>query len=373
MWFPGKTNGSRGPIGIDLGGRCVKLMQLDRRGGRLEATAAHSVALPPDTDVADPADYAAAAGEAIKRSLSTGGFRGRSVVASLPAASVRVKSLRMPVMEHVALSQAVEAEASGRLQLGHDPHVLQHLIAGEVRQGDEVQQEVVMLAAPLAMVEAIASMLESLKLQPLAIDLGAAALARCVALQDADGPAEGPEVRVAVDLGHSATQVLIVREGRLVFYKSIPLGGRDMDRAVAEQLGSPVEEIIELRHRVPSDGEGVTLMPGHVQRALIDAARPTLSELGREIGLCLRYYSVTFRGSRPARAMLLGGESRHAWLPPMLGEHAGIEVVATDPLEGVDLSAVSSAIPGPEHAAAWGVAAGLSLRTQTQEARRVAA
>jgi hypothetical protein len=49
---------------------------------------------------------------------------------------------------------------------------------------------------------------------------------------------------------------------------------------------------------------------------VFDATRSTMEELGREIGLCLRYYSVTFRGQRPNKLRLLGGEAAD---PMLLG------------------------------------------------------
>src|SRR5205823_4246736 len=46
-----------------------------------------------------------------------------------------------------------------------------------------------------------------------------------------------------------------------------------------------------------------------VQQAVYDATRNLLEEIASQIQLCLRYFAVTFRGHRPQKIVLSGGES----------------------------------------------------------------
>ena len=57
-----------------------------------------------------------------------------------------------------------------------------------------------------------------------------------------------------------------------------------------------------------------------------------MEDLTKEISLCLRYYSVTFRGQRPSRVRLMGGEAHDPQLVTMLSGALSISVEAGAPL-----------------------------------------
>jgi hypothetical protein len=94
------------------------------------------------------------------------------------------------------------------------------------------------------------------------------------------------------------------------------------------------------------------------------AVSEPVQQLAREIALCQRYYSVTFRGARPQRALVVGGESRYTWLTDALGEGMGAKLRRHDPFAGVDLSSVRGQLGAGEAGAVWACAAGLAWREQ---------
>jgi hypothetical protein len=87
-----------------------------------------------------------------------------------------------------------------------------------------------------------------------------------------------------------------------------------------------------------------------------------MEELGREISLCLRYYSVTFRGHRPTKLRLVGGEACDPQLQSLLNSALVIPVEIGRPLYSVNTSRMK---PSDRRGAMceWALALGLSLRT----------
>lgn len=322
--FGGSRAGGRCPIGVDLGAHSIKLLQLERR---CEGTASWSVAaaatraMPTDLPPSGPQRITAIS-NIIRAMLSEAPFRGRTCVSCLPYSLIQFKNLRLPPMPADELRQAIEWEAADRLSAENGPVQFQYFDAGLVRQGDESRQEIILMTALPAAVEEHVTTLVQAGLGPMAVDVAPAALARVMAAHaehDEQMREDGTSApaRVIIDVGHGATQVVIVREGRIVFVKLIDVG--------------PVND---------------------------DA---TVAELARELQLCLRYYSVTFRGVRPDRAALIGEADRDAELARKLSEQLGIRVEAVSPLRHVDTSRM------PEQArraglGRWAVAAGLSLR-----------
>ena len=98
-----------------------------------------------------------------------------------------------------------------------------------------------------------------------------------------------------------------------------------------------------------------------VQSAVYDAIRPELETLAREISLCIRYFSVTFRGRRADRVYLLGGEAT-PMLASELGERLQMPIEPADPLSRIEWHEEAAygrdQLTGPE----WVIALGLSVK-----------
>ena len=93
-----------------------------------------------------------------------------------------------------------------------------------------------------------------------------------------------------------------------------------------------------------------------------DAVRGRVEELAREIALCLRYCSVTFRGLRPSNVLMAGGEVYDPAIMELLAENLGVECIVSQPMRGIDASSMSTSQRTPM--CEWAVAAGLAMRDQ---------
>ena len=362
------TRKSAMPIGVDIGAHAVRLLQFAAGPRGLTVVAAATQPLPAGLTHKDER-YHEAVAEALQSAVSRAGFRGRRVVSALPAAAVGVKSVRMPPMPDRDLEQAVRFEAAERMP-SDKPRIVQYLKAGEVQQGSETRQEILLLAADEAFIEAHVVSLTTCGLRPLAIDAIPTALARVITTRADLNPRGGAAgAKVLIDMGHAATKVLVVQGGRVVFFKSIEIGGSALDRAVARQLKLSPADAAEKRHAATQQRADDAESGGPAAEAVWEALRPTLADLGKEIALCLRYFGVTFRGARPAHGLMVGGLAGGVGpglrLVAELSAAAGLELRAHDPLAAMD--------PGPagrvlgDGGGAWAVAAGLSLRGGRRE------
>lgn len=362
--FGGGRKTSEGPIGVDVGDHTIRMLQIHRDGGKKVAVAAASRALGREVNPAMGDAYHQAVAAAVRDMLASGHFKGHRAVSCLPAASLHYKNIRLPKMPRDELASAVQWEASERLKFSGEAMSVQFFDAGEVQQGADVRQEVIILAAPNKFINDHIAALRSCDLELDAIDAVPGALARCLedAVPDAD---EDSAVRVVIDVGYSGTKVLITHGHRVCFFKLIEIGGRHMDEALATKLELPASAASEARRDWISSSLG-----GAGDARIASALGPVVEEMSREIALCLRYYSVTFRGRRPEEAWIIGGESSNAWLWARLCEDAGLRPAASDPLSTIDLTPVQSVVGGPDKWAGWGVAAGLALRSMIAQKRK---
>jgi type IV pilus assembly protein PilM len=332
-----KTN--KYPIGIDIGAYAVRMAQLSERGSGAVVTASYMHPLDPTLPLQGALRERAIA-QAIEAGMSQGQFKGNNVVMSLPANAVIYKNIRIPIMPPNEIRQAVHWEATDRLHLSLDNVELQYLNVGEVRQGEEQKQEIIILAVKKQLIEQHVEVLSQNNLIPVAVEAAPSALARWANYHQATDADE--QAVVILDLGYDYSKILICRHGRVLFYKQIDAAGRQINEFLANKLNLGIQDIDEARINIlkretqeSEEGDASTAKPGDatIGRTLIDAQRLISTELTREISLCLRYFSVTFRGHRPERAWVTGGLSRDANFLRMIQESSGLKLDAPPMLE----------------------------------------
>ena len=358
------------PIGVDLGADSVRMLQLEVSGRALSVRAAARRELPEEARL-DPERRLPAAAELVRQMLRQHGFVGRSVVAAMPREIVHVKNLRLPKIPPAELDAAVQFEARNIFPFDTDLAHVRQLHAGEVRQGNDTKQEVIVLAARhdetntfVELLHRAGCRIESLDFEPSSIYRS---VERFIRRRE-----DEQEVFVLVDVGLRCAQVIIGRGREMSFFKTIDVGGRHFNEAVSRKLEISVEEARELRRRMIHDRDGVATATGEqqqrrdvkndpVRQAVFDATRSLMDELSREVALCLRYHSVTFRGHRPARVRLTGGEACDPQLTAILSGTLPIPVEAMRPMHSVDTTRMQPA-DRRGRMSEWTVAFGLGLK-----------
>jgi type IV pilus assembly protein PilM len=352
------------PIGLDIGHDTVKLLQLEVIDGALHVHGAATKALNSvvnpihekagETDLLPPG-----AASAIRELLRGGDFHGRHVIAALPRQIVHVKNLRLPPMPASEMASVVQFETRNLFPFDQVEGHVDFLAAGEVRQGSEVRQEVIVLAARWREIDRFIEQLhnagaivDSLDAEPCGLYR---TIERFVRRRD-----DEQEVHVLIDVGMNRTQVLIGKGREISFFKTIEGGGARFNDAVSRKLGITADEARAIRRRLATAASTDTT-PESVRQAVFDATRSGMEELTREISLCLRYYSVTFRGQRPARVRLLGGEAFDPQLLSTLSGVLNVPVEAGRPLFSVNcarMAGFDNKKPSPQ----WALAMGLGLK-----------
>ncbi len=359
--FGGRFSSSIGSVGIDFGARSIRLLQVREHGGELRVVGAGLVDLPPsglDTDAPE------ALGARIRAAFSSGGFAGRRCVVSMPRNDISLQSVRLPSMADDELRQAVTWEASQRFGFDRAAMQVEFIRTGATMQGAEGREEVLLIAAPHALINNCIDPVLAAGLRPQAIESHFTAIARAVS-RFCRREEDVRQVRVVVDVGTQGSTVLMLRGNQIAFCKPLGIGGNQLDEAVAEHLQLDIQTARELRAARLAASTGAGVADEATERAVYEAVRPLLTAFVKEIVLCIRYYGVTFRGHPPERLILTGGDSLESRLDKALGERCKIPVDCQP--EGLPLADIHKQIesiihrnPGP--AASWAVAAGLSLR-----------
>jgi type IV pilus assembly protein PilM len=342
---------SQQPIGLDIGHNSVKMIQLSINEGHISVIAADETRIDVgiNNDQQTRRDFIISS---MKRMIANGGFLGRNVVTCLPSDKLKITSLRLAESEKYSIEQALRREVAHRFGLDPEKDSMDYMVAGSVRQGDEIKNELILFATDSETIKDHIAILEQADLRPVAIDTIPCALFRSFE-RSLRRQEDRDRTAVFVDVGSRFTTVVFGREGEISFIKQIQIGGQKFTKEIAAKLGISTDEAEMLQETLRIDpgllslkediGEQAPAENWHnidmsTRQAMVDAVGAVAGDLVKEISLCLRYYTVTFRGKRVERAVFAGGGAYEDILLNILKRKLAVEIELAQPLRGFDLS-----------------------------------
>jgi type IV pilus assembly protein PilM len=393
--FAMKTRGQR-PIGLDIGSSSIKMLQLATNGGHFSVIGARRIRIDPAQSTDEQA-YTNSVISAIRTALAEGDFRGRDVVSCLPSDKLIVTSVRLAETNTDEIEQAVKKEAAQRFGLDPDSDAVHYMLAGDVRQGDETRNELILFVAKGDTVRAHIELLEQAGLRPVGLDALPCALFRSFE-RHLQRQEDQDRAAVFIDVGYRFTTVVFGRGREITFIKQVPIGGRQFNQEVAAKLDVGLGEAETLRNRLTTErtravgpnsqnsggsavdneqdaaGEHppqpVEELDASIRQVMVDALGAIAEELAREISLCFKYYTVTFRGKRVERAVFSGGGAYEQILLKVMRRQLAVDIELAQPLRGFDLMDIDFGSDRRSPLCEWAVAAGLSLKGWSKNGRK---
>ena len=339
------------PIGLDIGHNSIKMIQLLIDDEQISVIAADETRIDAGIN-GDEQSRRSFIVSAIKRMLANGSFQGRNVVSCLPSDKLRITSLRLAEAERCGIEQALRKEVAHRFGLDPDKDSMDYMVAGSVQQGDEVKNELILFATDNETIKNHIATLEEAELRPVAIDTIPCALFRSFE-RSLRRQEDKDRTAVFVDVGSCFTTVVFGREGEISFIKQIQIGGQKFTHEIAAKLGINVGEAEMLQESLRVDPDIFTPKSDLAEQApaenrhnidmstrqvMVDAVSAVAEDLVREISLCFRYYTVTFRGKRVERTVFAGGGAYEDILLNILRRRLAVEIELAQPLRGFDLT-----------------------------------
>jgi type IV pilus assembly protein PilM len=359
------------PVGIHLTAEAVHMVQLEQSESDIHVVAkvGKNFAGPADTlsrvvahsdpsmetEQDPPEARFAEARTFIRKSMATGGFKGKNVVISLPSESLTIQHVRMAPTQPEDLPGALSQELQGKLPYPTYAAVIRFIVAGTVLDNNETKQDVLVLAAPKDTVELHVSAMTRMGLNVVGVGVEPCAMGHPYAFNSLHTPPsqEGPPCLMLVLLGYTHTHVAIVRGQDTTFVKGVDHGTDVLIEAVAKARGVSLEEAVRLM-----ESWRTSPTPEQVEEAMnaYRQAFPSLESLVDEIQSCQRYHASLARGARIDRLYFAGPGARDRGLVRVLSANLNVPCEVTDPI-GAMGGGENSSPAEPDMA----VAVGLSL------------
>lgn len=333
-----------GPIGLDLGERSLKLVQLARQSRVHEYCR---------VDLAGNADDKELA-TAMRQARDRRNFRGRSVVISLSRRDLWVQNIRVPKAEGNELHRSVIQEVASRLPYPIADAEIRFVEAGEVRMGDQTQVETIVFAVSRERVQRLIDVVESAGWEPIAIDVEPLAMVRASANQLRREADQSARVMM-INVGYGHTAIAIAQGQDTMMVKYVDVGGRTFDEELAKHLQMPVADAARMRRQ--EGDRRIERRDPEIVQAIEESLRFAYDKISQELMLCLRYHNVAFRG-RAVTQLVVGGGEATAEMANSFGDLLNLPSVLSDPFRGIDT------VPNEARRSVWDIAMGLALREE---------
>jgi len=307
-------------LGIDLGSRTVKLVELEvgLRTLRLISSKVRSVSqTSPQGGVADELSLSGAAiGDTLGRRRGT--FVAEETHAALWGDGTTLRLLELPFGEDRKIASVLGYELEGQIPFAIEDYLYDHSVVRRERNSSRV----LVSAARREHVQALLNALKGAGVDPRTVGIAPLAYGPLGAFLPAS---EGPTA--IVDVGHRRTNVCIVGAGDDSgvprFARTLLGGGHDVTERLRTVLGIGYEEAESVKH-------ADTALPGEaiaapLQQRLSHEAAASLVPLVRDLRQTLAA-NESRGGGAVSRIVVCGGGSRLQGMAPWLEKQMGVPV-----------------------------------------------
>jgi len=348
------------PIGLDFAAQRLNLLQAIHAEEGPSVRAA--VSLPYPVERAQLLADAPRLKRFVRDALHAAPFAGRRVVSVLAPSEVRILPLTVHVQNGQNEGQAVAKAVREQLGAAAAESVVDYY---QVRSVEASGSERQVLAAVAATTNVLAY-LETLRgagLEPVALDIGPAAIARLLAAMQEDFD----QSVLLINFGASKSYLTVIWGRRLMLDREIEFGEQQLVERLSRALGLDTEVALALlrEHGIGTPaGALVGAAPGSgtqpdIGRTVREILYQEFAALAEELVRTQVYVASRTRGSSISRVYLNGSVARYRHIGERVGELVRLPVELLDPFKAFRGAAPGAAV-GDAHAIA--LAAGLALR-----------
>lgn len=306
------------PIGLDIGSVSIRAVEVSRGKDRPVINNFGQAQLPEGAMVGGVVKDERAVTSTLRQLWSSQDFRAKSVILGVSHQQVVVREVEIANLSPKEMRQALPFQVRDVLALPVEQAMLDFYPLEKPEKQDTVRG--LLIAAPKEAVIDTVRAVEKAGLRVERVDLSSFAMLRAVAQSVSDTEA-------IIDAGANSTNVIIHADGIPKLVRTIPRGGAEITRMLAERLGIGTAEAEALKCEVGLDP---TVDPATA--AIVgEAVRPLIGEIRSSVS-----YFTTANPDHPVqRLALVGGASQLAGFSDQLGRLVRIPAFLANPLQHV--------------------------------------
>jgi type IV pilus assembly protein PilM len=337
-------------FGLDIGTHTAKVVQLRKVGHTTVAQGFGYAYFPQDTIVegiiVDPKELAAAIKPLLQK-LSYGSLTSKRAIAGLPAAKLFTRTLQLPPMNAADLGQAVHYEVEQYVPVPITDLYIDYEIINHTTD-KEAKIDVLMMAAPRAIVDSYIKLFDHLGLEIGAVESNMTAVVRSLLHS---GDAGGSTM--VMDIG-SLSSDMTIYDKFTPLTGTVAIGGETYTNLLSDALGLQKDQANEIKIKF---GIG----PSGLHDKIYPVLEPQLTTVVKEVKKVVKYYQDRGGGKQKVQSMVIsGGTAGLPGLREFYEQQIGLPLKVADPWRNIDIK--KPPIDSQHEAPMYTTAIGLALR-----------
>ena len=304
-------------IGLDIGSHAVKICEMSETDSGRKLVSLGSTVLPPEAVRDGVLQEPAAVAEAISSLVENLRVKGKKIAISISGYSVIVKKINLAVMTQEEMESHIQSEAEQYIPFDIDDVYLDFQDL-KTNTENEDRTDVMLVAAKKEVVNEYLTLLDSVGLKTVIVDVDAFALENAY-----EANFSLDENVTLIDIGASKMNINIISSGTSILARDVVLGSRQ----VTEQIQSTFDMSYE-------DAEALKIglvLPGEKQERLEEIFVNACTQWITEIKRALDFYFSNYPDESIGKLILSGGGARINGLAQFFQQETGIPVEIFNP------------------------------------------
>ncbi len=335
-------------FGLDIGHTSIKVMQLEFESNKPRVAGYGMTKFDPVSVVNGVISNFDSVSKSIYDLFTEkleGSVYTRRVACSLPTSHTFSRIMKIPYMPDDQISEAIKLEAEQYIPMPVESLYIDY----EVSARDDQNIELLMVATPKTIIDSYVKLLESLNLEPVALEPSVNATSRLFGFADASHN----EPSILIDFGSIAVDVAVF-DKTLIVNSTLAGGSEMMTKLISQSLKLSETEAYEMKSKY---GIGVS----ENQQKISQAIEPVLDNLIKEIRKITRYYDERVGQSQRKIAHIItsGGGATMPGINQYLSKQLNLPAKTLDPWSNFDFGNLKK--PGDQEKSAYITVAGEAI------------
>lgn len=307
-------------FGLDFSDRAIKVAQLRKKNGKLGLHGYQREEIPEglieDGEIKKPDELVKYIKQALEHAKPEP-IHSKFVIYSIPETKGFIRVIHISALEKDNLESAVFSEIGQSFPISLEESYVDWQILKEKEDGG---LEILAAAVPQVITDSYSEVLKMAGLKPVAAEIESIAISRSLINERLS-----QKPTLIIDLGKDRTGFIIFKSPAVQFTASIPVCGRELNKAIARRFKLSEEEAERLRDRCGLSSKGEC---GRIYHAM----EYNLNEMIGYIDRLLGYYHEHYKEEPDiSKVIVCGGESRMVGVSSFLSLNIKREVEKGNP------------------------------------------
>lgn len=301
-------------VGIDIGSSSIKLIQLREAKGGYQLVNIGLLPLSPEAIVDNSIMDSGAIVESVRNMVESHKVKTKNVATSVSGHSVIIRKIQLPIMTEEEMEASIQWEAEQYIPFEISEVNLDFQILGPDAK-DPSQMNVVLVAAKKDFVNDFVAVFQECGLNPQVMDIDCFAMENAF---EANYSSEEDEIIALINMGASAMNVNVLKDGLSVFTRDIQVGGNSYNEEIQKRLGLSGEDAESVKLGAELDD----VDSSSIEEVMQDAQTNLVQEIQRS----LDFFSATTADEKVNKVFITGGVSKAPGIREALEEKIGVPV-----------------------------------------------